>query len=312
MINEVQLAINTINSKSQIAQIEKLIGKNAGERFVRITTTALRENSKLMDCNKNSILSATMECARLGLEPGGILGEAYFVPFKAACTLLPGYRGLLKLARQSGEIGAIQCDIVMKSEEQDFYFEKGTNSSLTHKFGWDSRQPNDNQSNVLGAYAVANMKSGYNEIVVMPAADINKIRNGSRGYKSGDRSCIWNLHWAEMAKKTVLRRLCKTLPLSSDALKLAMRDEYHDHGLMPGQEKPKRSIGSLLKEEPKTVPVEDVTEDQEKARVIATEKYEAACVEAGTLVQSTKGLSVLEIDALRVRTEKEAGGEQKR
>ena len=66
----------------------------------------------------------------------------------------------------------------------------------------------------------------------MTEREINKIRDASSGYKNAiakKKSHAWIVHWAEMAKKTVLRRLSKISPLSSDRLDRAFDADDADY-----------------------------------------------------------------------------------
>src|SRR5512145_661767 len=73
------------------------------DKLLRAALTSLSTTPKLLDCNPRSFLGAVIQCAQLGLEPG-VLGMAYLVPFGKEVTLIPGYRGMLALARSSREI----------------------------------------------------------------------------------------------------------------------------------------------------------------------------------------------------------------
>ena len=59
-------------------------------------------------------------------------------------------------------------------------------------------------------YAVAHLKDGGVQAEVMTLADINAIRKRSRSGDSGP----WVTDFGEMARKTVIKRLCKSLPIS--------------------------------------------------------------------------------------------------
>ena len=54
----------------------------SSERFVRIAITSIRQNPGLAPCTQESLLGALMTVAQLGLEPGGVLGQCYLIPFK--------------------------------------------------------------------------------------------------------------------------------------------------------------------------------------------------------------------------------------
>lgn len=178
------------------------------ERFTRIALTVVRQNNKLMACRANTVLGALMTCAQLGLEPGP-LGEAYLVPYGDVCTFLPGYRGLVKLAWNSGQIKHIDADVVY--EDDLFDYEKGTNPFLRHK---PARGERNTVAGATHAYAVVSMINGGSSFVVLNVEEVERIRRTySKGSHKNDNP--WQTEWAEMAKKTVLRRLSKIMPLSA-------------------------------------------------------------------------------------------------
>lgn len=92
-------------------QLEMAIPKHMTvDRLLRVAMTSIQRTPKLLDCTPQSLLACVMTCAQLGLEPDQFLGQAYLVPFKdtekniTVCTLIPGYRGYIALARRSGEV----------------------------------------------------------------------------------------------------------------------------------------------------------------------------------------------------------------
>ena len=75
-------------------------------------------------------------------------------------------------------------------------------------------------------YAVANLKNGGIQFEVMSRSEIEAIRKQSKAGTSGP----WVNHWDEMAKKTVIRRLFKYLPVSIEAARAVEVDEKADRG----------------------------------------------------------------------------------
>lgn len=206
----------------QLPAIRKALPRTGAldpQRFVRIALTTVRKNPKLLQCAIPSILASVQEAAQLGLVIDGMTGEAYLVPFKGHAVLIPGYRGLMKLARRSDRVATIESRLVYRGEE--FRQTWGSERSLVHiPSPWGSHEKQD----VLGAYALATVRLGDKEYVqweTMSADDIEKIRQRSPG-KDGD---AWSIHWLEMARKTVVRRLCKYLPMDTDDMRLVNRDE---------------------------------------------------------------------------------------
>lgn len=171
------------------------------ERMMRLALSAAGRDPKLMACSPRSFVQAVMIAARLGLEPDGTLGSAYLIPYKDQCTLIPGYRGLIDLARRSGSVLSIEAHLV--HEEDEFALVYGTSPKLRHV----PRTDGGNRGEIQGVYALARLKGDICQYDYMTCDEVEKIR-------AGKTSTPWRDHWGEMARKTAIRRLCKTLPMS--------------------------------------------------------------------------------------------------
>ena len=79
----------------------------------------------------------------------------------------------------------------------------------------------------IHVYAVARLKDGGVQFEVMSRADVEKVRALSKAGSSGP----WVDHFDEMAKKTVIRRLFKYLPVSIELQKAVVMDERAEAGL---------------------------------------------------------------------------------
>lgn len=173
------------------------------ERMARIATTVLKQTPALARCTPSSFLGALMTAAQLGLEPGP-LGESYFVPFGRDVTFIPGYRGLIKLARNSGMLVDIWAEIVYENDK--FKYTLGLHRDLQHEPAEGER------GKPVYVYAAAQLKDGGNPFVVMTIAEVEAIRARSRASKNGP----WVTDWGPMAKKTAVKQLSKWLPLSAE------------------------------------------------------------------------------------------------
>ncbi|SUB64025.1 P33 [Plesiomonas shigelloides] len=217
-----QNLINFINQPSMKSQIAAALPRHmAPERMIRIITTEIRKTPKLATCDVQSFIGAVVQCSQLGLEPGGGLGHAYLLPFgngkaesgKPNVQLIIGYRGMIDLARRSGQIVSISSRIVREGDQ--FHYEYGLNETLKHV-------PGDNESApITHVYAVAKLKDGGTQFEVMSFNEIEKIRGQSKAGNDGP----WIKHWEEMAKKTVIRRLFKYLPVSIEMQRAVILDE---------------------------------------------------------------------------------------
>jgi len=186
---------------------------------MRVALTTLRENKKLLACSRPSLLGSMMHAAQLGLDVGGALGLAYLIPYGREAKLVIGYKGLVELAYRSGRVENIEARVV--NSKDDFALALGTSPSITHI-------PNLKQKGELvGVYAVAHMKGGGLHFEHMTKQQIDAIRNRSKAKSDGP----WVTDYEEMAKKTVVRRLVKLLPLSVEVSKAVALDEAAEAGL---------------------------------------------------------------------------------
>lgn len=183
------------------------------ERFARIVLGAFRTTPKLMECSMQSLGSALLNAAALGLEPNSPLGHAYLIPYKDQCQFIIGYKGLLDLARRSGRIVEVTAQVVREGDV--FEYEFGTSRVLRHKPAKEGRGA------VEFVYAYAHLTDGGFAFEVMNVEDVEAIRK--RGNSRGRSP--WDTDWEAMAKKTVLRRLCKLLPQSTELSHAVAVDE---------------------------------------------------------------------------------------
>jgi len=230
-----QVAKNPINSFRDLLeklrpQIQMALPKHIDlNRMIRICLTTIQRNPKLLDCTQDSLLGCLFQCVQLGLEPDGLLGHAYLIPFndrknnRVICTLIVGYKGLLKLARQSNEITSISARVVYSKDV--FEYEFGLEEKLVHKPSHD-----EDPGEMTFAYAIFRLKGGGYHFDVMSVGEIDRIRDRSKAAKDGP----WVTDYDEMAKKTVLRRASKMAPASIEDLARAVAlDSRSDAGLAP-------------------------------------------------------------------------------
>lgn len=216
------LAIRNDIEKLQ-PQIEKALPSHIeSDRVVRGLLTELRKNPALMKCSRESLFGAMIQMAQLGLEPGGALGHAYIVPFQGKAQLIIGYRGMIELARRSGSISSITARMIYEGDT--YKISQGTEEWITHI-------PKFESDNWLYVYAVARMKDKTYQFEIMSREQIERVKKSSR-VNGGP----WKTHPEEMAKKTVVRRLFKYLPVSVEHMAAVMSDDYFDAGISQNNE----------------------------------------------------------------------------
>lgn len=185
-------------------QLQKALPKHVtAERLARVALTAVRVNPKLGLCNQASLLGAIMTSASLGLEPNTPLGEAYLIPYKAEAQFQLGYKGLLKLAHNSGQYKQITANAVDEADE--FSYSYGLNPDLKHI-------PADKPSgNIVRYYAVYHLVNGGFDFKVWSR---DKAEAHGKQYSKSYSSGPWKTNFDQMAMKSVLIELLKMAPKS--------------------------------------------------------------------------------------------------
>jgi len=208
----VDIGRSHIESPAFLEQIKMAMPRGEdGRRLIRGAITAMQKTPAIADCNQGSIFASLLTCAQLGLSLDG--REAHLVPFKGQCTLIPDYKGLVRLVIQSGAVSHVHADVVCEAD--DFDFDRGR--VIRHKI--DLRRP---RGPVYAAYAFAVFTGGTEKAEVMSLDEINAIRT-----RGGGRGGPWITDYNEMAKKTVFKRLCKWLPLAPEAQAAIEEDDSH-------------------------------------------------------------------------------------
>lgn len=177
------------------------------ERFMRTALTTIRNNPQLKQCDAVSVMAALMTSAQLGLEVGP-LGHAYLVPFrdkksgKTLAQFIVGYRGMLELARRSGEIESVMVEPIHENDE--FEYELGLNPTIKHKPALTNRGKR------LGYYGVVRFRNGGYQLKVMSMDEIYAHKARSKAANAGP----WVTDEDAMCRKTVFRAMWKWLPMA--------------------------------------------------------------------------------------------------
>lgn len=219
------MANNLAIIKTDIAKMQGEFGKALpsyipAERFVRTAQTAVaftRNIDRVTDTK--SLLAEVTKAAQDGLVLDG-REAALVIDSQGRAQYRPMMRGLLKLAHNSGALKGLVVEIARKG---DTFKHRPTNlvEPVIHEIDHEGER-----GEPFVVYAVASLEHGGIIHEVMNVADINRIRDRSDGYRAFKAGKIkatpWSTDWAEMARKTVFRRISKYLPSSSD------RDRFHE------------------------------------------------------------------------------------
>jgi len=208
-------------------KIRKSLSKNVNiNKYISQFTGEMRKNPKLLQCTKSSLVLSMISCAQLDLYMGSSLGQVYLIPYEKGrnsgvfeCQVQIGYKGLIELGMRTGKVNAISAQVVY---EKDFLeFEMGTRPFLKHIPASSSR------GKMMAVYAVAYMSSGYYQFDIMFKDQIDELR----AKFANKYSKPWQDNYDEMAKKTVIKKLFKYLPLSPDLSKAVTLDDYAETGI---------------------------------------------------------------------------------
>jgi recombination protein RecT len=235
----------------------------SAERFVRILTTQVRMNPKLLDADRRTLIAAMMQAAQLGLTPGI---HCYLIPRKNGKTGIievqyqNGYKGVAELVRRSGYIAKLTTGVVRPGDV--FTVELGSEQKVTHVPLLDAGAADRPMSHV---YSIVWYKdSGEWDVEVMDRSQVDTVMRrttGSGKCKQVDGRWVaeygpWATDYDEMARKTVLLRHAKRLPMSDE-----------DRRALEVDDSVKRTLSADMLGVPDTSEVVDVMPDEELVEV---------------------------------------------
>ena len=207
-----------------------------------------------------------MDCSSLGLEPDG--RKVHLIPYGDKCQLIVDYKGLVDLARRSGEIADIHADVVCERDAFEYSF--GTDSRLVHK------PPLSNRGKPIAAYSFVRLKDGSSSYEVMNVEEIEAIRERSKAKDSGP----WVTDWNEMAKKTVFRRHSKWLPVSAEFQEATERDFDVPIDIRPESSKPAVEMPRAITDDLKPHETANPISLAQKNKLVAVAKANGYSVES--------------------------------
>lgn len=153
-------------------------------------------------CTQTSIANSLMDMAVMGLSVQKKQG--YFIGYGGKCSFQKSYFGNITIARRYG-LKSINADIIYKGDAFKYHKEDAKTIIDFHEQSFE----NIDNDNICGAYAVAVMEDGSKIAEVMNIKQIKQSWQQGYGYKEGSGT---HAKFADqMAKKTVINRLCKMI-----------------------------------------------------------------------------------------------------
>lgn len=188
-------------------------------RFMQNALTFVRDDKIAEFCKNHEngsqqVLSGLMRGAYLGLD--FLNKEAYLVPYGNKLDYQTSYIGEIKLRKKYSvrPIRDIYADVVREGDEFTYEVVDGE-PTLHHKPLTFNSKP------IIGAYAVCIFADGGKLIDTMSLDELENTRSSSKA----STSPAWKKFTSEMYKKTVLRRLCKTIDIDINDKQRTVLDE---------------------------------------------------------------------------------------
>ena len=171
---------------------------------------ALQGNKQLAQCHVETIQNAIINVAAVGLTLNPADQYAYLVPEhnKQAnikeCKLRISFKGLIKVATESGCIDFVKCEIV---KENDSFIYKGPTTAPEHQFNPFKKDRGDS----VGVYSITRTGAGDTLVDFMDHDEIMKIRQCAK------TMVVWDKWPDEMAKKAMVKRAAKQWPKNANS-----------------------------------------------------------------------------------------------
>ena len=229
------------------------------DKFTRVLMTAISGNRALVEADRSSLYSACLKCAADGLLPDG--REAAIVSYGSQAAYLPMVGGILKKVRNSGELSMITSQVVHRNDDFRYWVDEG-GEHINH-------EPNlfEDRGEPIMVYALAKTKDGGVYIEVMTKKDVEAIKKVSKGAAKGPWAGAFEF---EMWRKSVIKRLSKRLPMSTDIDQtIHADDELYAPEPTPEETK---NVGPEVKDKTKPSKLKNIM--QEKQEPIEAESSE--------------------------------------
>lgn len=209
-----------VNKRSFAEALPAQIGV---ERFMRVALTAAITNPALLQCTQESMMSALLQSAQLGLVPDGLLGQAFVIPYGTKAQFQVGVQGLVELAVRTGRISAVIPDVV---HEKDL-FEFWRDVAQDH-FKHQPYEGLDDPGKITHAYCIIRRTDGTAKVEVLPVA---KIEREHRAHSKARNAGPWVSHYEAMCKKTAVAVALKWESKSPELARAIAAEERIEAGL---------------------------------------------------------------------------------
>ena len=175
-----------------------------GAYLIMKETTDKNGKCILESCSQNSIANALMDMCTLGLNASKKQG--YFIAYGGKCQFQKSYFGNITIARRNG-LKDVNAEIIYEGDTFKYHIEDGMKVIDVHEQDF----MNIDNDKIIGAYAVGIMEDGSKRTEIMNINQLKKAWNQRMGGLKEDATSTHTKFKDQMAKKTVINRLCKMI-----------------------------------------------------------------------------------------------------
>jgi recombination protein RecT len=161
--------------------------------------------------NQQSLINAIQNVSAIGVSLNPALAHAYLVPRDGGIHLDMSYKGLIKLATDSGAILHAVAELIYEGDTFEWKGKLEKPSFSADVLNPDRQDIKDPFKNLKGAYCVATLPDGSAMCDYMTAAELEKIRNTSKASNGP-----WKTWPERMMLKAMLKRASNSWPQGSD------------------------------------------------------------------------------------------------
>jgi len=239
------------------------------ERFVTTAKTAIQthvQKDRLEKADRNSLYLAIKKSASDGLMPDN--REAALVVYGDQVQYQPMVQGLVKMARQSGEIESINSEVVYENDE--FYLNYDFDGvKFKHSPDWKSER-----GKPCLVWASVKLKSG--EIIARAYPKERIMQIATRSKQSGNYNPETGKDWEEFWRKAAIRNILKYAPKSTQLDAIL---EQHDIEFQEQKESETKKEQEVKPETKETRAKSAIVKEEKEPEIIdaeyVSEEYEA-------------------------------------
>lgn len=188
-------------------QVSALPEKFNNIRFLQNCMSVLQDGKiDFSKCEPSTVVRTLLKGAFLGLD--FLNGECYAIPYGNQCNFQTDYKGEIKVSKRysSKPINELYAKLVYEGDKLEIGIVDGSQKVNFIPTAFS-------KGKLLGVVAICKYTDGSQLYETMSVEEVEQTRNA---YSKAPNSKAWKESFGEMAKKTVLRRLCKMIDLNFD------------------------------------------------------------------------------------------------